>query len=284
MSRWTTIATTATVLLLASCTDLGLGVPECEPVANTASGAMVLTLQAVPTAEYAPCINTLKLGWETPMFEVESGRASLSIHHAMTPFLTATLTETCEIGNARPVPHPFVEKYESVRSIESDITVMIIPSAERPLIYARTLIEEFGSVRVNGRRLLLNVDDDTTFDVRTRVNSALMTNQFVWIISELDVNEKTLELRSTPEGEGHRGLSANEAILRIEDSVPEPVYEGNWYFVFEGGCITYEFDAKGTVAETVADDVVTSLGFYPLAELRELGRRQGFDVAVPEDD
>jgi hypothetical protein len=248
MSRWTTIAITATVLLLVSCTDLGLGVPECEPVANTASGAMVLTLQAVPTAEYAPCINTLKLGWDTPMFEVESGRASLSIHHAMTPFLTATLTETCEIGNARPVPHPFVEKYESVRSIESDITVMIIPSAERP-----------------------------------RVNSALMTNQFVWIISELDVNEKTLELRSTPEGEGNRGLSANEAIQRIEDSVPEPVYEGNWYFVFEGGCITYEFDAKGAVAETVADDVVTSLGFYPLAELRELGRRQGFDVAVPEE-
>ena len=283
MRRSTTLATGAVVLLLASCTRLGLGVPECAPVANTASGAMVLTLQAVPTAEYAPCINTLKLGWETPMFEVESGRASLSIHHAMTPFLTATLTETCDIGNARPVPHPFVEKYESVHSIESDITVMVIPSAERPLIYARTLTEEFGSVRVNGRRLLLNVDDDTTFDVRTRVNSALMTNQFVWIISELDVNEKTLELRSTPEGEGHRGLSANEAIQRIEDSVPEPVYKGNWYFVFEGGCITYEFDAKGTVAETVADDVVTSLGFYPLAELRELGRRQGFDVAVPED-
>ncbi|MEE9177235.1 MAG: hypothetical protein V3U46_02280, partial [Acidimicrobiia bacterium] len=64
---------------------------------------------------------------------------------------------------------------------------------------------------------------------------------------------------------------------------PEVVYEGNWYFVFKGGCITYEFDAQGTVAETVAEDVVASIGFYSLAELRQLGRENDFDVVVPEN-
>ena len=34
---------------------------------------------------------------------------------------------------------------------------------------------------------------DTTFAVRTRVNRALMTSEFVWIISELDVSENTLD-------------------------------------------------------------------------------------------
>ncbi|MDH3259827.1 MAG: hypothetical protein OEM84_02520 [Acidimicrobiia bacterium] len=282
MSRRTALAVAA-VVLFGSCSRLGVGIPECERIVNNPSPAMVLSLQAVPTAMYAPCINSLQLGWDNLDFEVESGKASFSITHAdmMAPFFTATLTEKCDIGNATPVPHPDIEKYELIRSIGSDIKVTIIPSAEGPLIHARTLAEEFEDVRVDGRRVLFTVDPDITFAVRSRVNRALFTNQFVWIISELDVNEDTLEMRSTPEGEGARGLAANEALQRIEELAPEVVYEGNWYFVFDGGCITYEFDAHGTVAETVADDVVTSLGFYPLADLRELGRRQGIDVGVP---
>ncbi len=263
-------------LLVASCSRLGLGLPEC----SNPSSAMVLSLQAVPTAKYAPCVGSLQLGWDSLEFEVESGRASFTISHGANPFLTAILTETCDIGDATPAPHPEVEKYEAVHSVESDITVTIIPSAERPLIHARTLVEGLADARVDGRRVLFTVDTDIDFGVRTRVNRALMTSQFAWIISELDVNEDTLELRRTPEGEGHRGLSVEEALQTMEDLAQEVVYEGNWYLLFEGGCITYEFDAQGAVAENLPDDVEVSLGLYPLDELRRLGRDMGLDVGV----
>lgn len=294
--RWRyTLTIVAATLLLPSCGRLGLGIPECEPVVQSPTAAMVLSAQAVPTAEYAPCINSLQLGWDNIDFEVESGRTSFSIIRAIEPFFTATLTEKCDIGDATPAPYASllesflqsrpedIEKYESIHSIGSDLRVAIIPSAERSLTYANTLAQELAGARVDGRRLRFIVDPDINSAVRTRVDSALTRSQFVWIISELDVHEGTLELRRTPEGEGDRGLSIDEAMLRIEELAPEVVYEGNWYFVFEGGCITYEFDAQGTVAETVADDVTSSLGFYPLAELRQLGRENGFDVAVPEN-
>jgi hypothetical protein len=274
----------AATLLLASCGRLGVGTPECEPVVQNPSSAMVLTLQAVPTAQYGPCINSLQLGWDSFAFEAENGRASFAISRDtdLAPFFTATLTETCDIGDATPVPHPLVEKYESIDSVESDVEVTIIPSAERPLLHARTLTEDLAGVRVGGRPVVFTIDRDITFAVRTRVNRALMTSQFVWIISELDVNEDTLELRRTPEGEGDRGLSVGTALQKMAEQVPEVVYEGNWYFLFEGGCITYEFDAKGTVAGTLAEDVEASIGFYPLTELRKFGRGLGFEF-VSED-
>jgi hypothetical protein len=271
-------------LLLASCGRLGMGIPECEPVAKNPSGAMILSVQAVPTAEYAPCINSLQLGWDNLDFDVESGRASFSISRAIEPFFTATLTETCDIGDATRVSHPLVEKYESIHSVGSDIEVTIIPSGERPFFYAETLAEDLTGVRVDGRPVVFTVvPASTSATVRIRVERALMTSQFVWIIGELDVNEGTLELRRTSEGEGDRGMSTDEAMQRMEELAPEVVYEGNWYFVFEGGCITYEFDARGTVAETIADDVTASLGLYPLAELRKLGSKEGFEVIAPVD-
>jgi len=243
---------------------------------------MILSAQAVPTAEYAPCINSLQLGWDNLDFEAENGRAGFSISHTFEPFFSATLTETCDIGDATSVPHPLVEKYQSIHSVGSDIEVTILPSGKRPFFHAVDLAGELAGVRVAGRPVLFAVDPDITAPVRDRVNRALETSAFVWIISELDFNEGTLELRRTPEGQGDRGLSASEAMQRMEELAPEVVYEGNWYFVFKGGCITYEFDAQGTVAETVADDVVASLGFYSLAELRQFGRENDFDVVVPE--
>ena len=60
--------------------------------------------------------------------------------------------------------------------------------------------------------------------------------------------------------------------------VPDVSYRGNWYFTFEGGCITYEFDATGALAETIAGDAEDSLGFYPAHELRNFAKEQGFDI------
>ena len=64
----------------------------------------------------------------------------------------------------------------------------------------------------------------------------------------------------------------------MDDTVPDVFYRGTWYFTFEGGCITYEFDAKGRLAETVAEDAEEAIGFYPAYQLRRLGEGEGFIV------
>ncbi len=89
--RWRyTLTIVAATLLLPSCGRLGLGIPECEPVVQNPTAAMILSAQAVPTAEYAPCINSLQLGWDNLDFEVESGRAGFSITHELDTFFTGT--------------------------------------------------------------------------------------------------------------------------------------------------------------------------------------------------
>ena len=64
----------------------------------------------------------------------------------------------------------------------------------------------------------------------------------------------------------------------IEDNVSDLYYRGAWYFTFDGGCITYDFDAEGLLAITVAEDADDALGFYPAYELHEFARDAGFDI------
>ena len=60
------------------------------------------------------------------------------------------------------------------------------------------------------------------------------------------------------------------ALEVIEDSVPDVLYRGSWYFTFEGGCITYTFDTKGQLSGTVAADATANLGFYPGYQLWDI--------------
>lgn len=110
-------------------------------------------------------------------------------------------------------------------------------------------------------------------------NQALLSDQFVWVISELGAEEGTVESRSNDTGLTGlgRGVSSTEALELIDDSVPDVLYRGNWYLTFEGGCITYEFNAKGRLAETVAADAEDALGFYPASLFVERARREGLD-------
>ena len=78
------------------------------------------------------------------------------------------------------------------------------------------------------------------------------------------------------------GLSPEDALDEIEDHVPEVFYRGQWFFTFVGGCITYDFDAKGALAETVAEDAEDALGFYPAHRVRAIAERAGYDIVVDE--
>ena len=68
----------------------------------------------------------------------------------------------------------------------------------------------------------------------------------------------------------------SRVIHEIEDRVAEPTYQADWYFLFEGGCIVWDFDAEGEMVATVDDAARRVLGFYDLAGLRRVMAEQGY--------
>lgn len=284
MTRRFVLLVGVVALLGAGCGRLGVGLPSCNTATSDPTSASVLTLQAVPRADYAPCIDSLKLGWDKVEFDVESDLVTLKFGRQneleFQSFLEVRLTPACDVGDATPVPSGMddIERFEDITQVTEEIRVTIIPDGERPRLFAQGLANDLEGVRVEDRPVVLTVDEDIDFSVRSRVNKALFTDRFVWIINDLDIDEETVEVRSTPDGEDARGLTVDEALHHMEDLTPEVSYRGMWYFVFNGGCITYDFDAKGTLAATVYDDAEEAIGFYSNADLREAGRRAGYTI------
>ncbi len=284
MSKRLAIVVGAVALLSAGCGRLGLGLPACDTAANNPTTASVITAQAVPKADYAPCLNSLKLGWDEVDFEVESDLMTLEFGRKteleFQSFLEVRLTPSCDVGDAVPVPSGMddVERFDNIEQVTEEIRVTIIPDGERPRIFAQSLADDLAGARVEDRPVTFSVDTDIEFSVLSRVNKALFADEYVWIINDLDIDEELLELRRTPEGEGLRGIKVSEALHFIEDMTPEVSYRGQWYYVFNGGCITYDFDAKGTLATTIEQDAAETIGFYPNAELREAARRAGYEL------
>jgi hypothetical protein len=269
----------ALTLAVGGCSNLGLGEASCLPPDRGISSANILTIQSVPTAKYTPCLDELRLGWDSVEWFAEDGQAGIKITRSISPFLTATVTPSCDVTDAVRVDSGFpdIERYEAIESQAPEIGITIIPSAERPLLSSRLLVERLEGTEVDDRPVVFTIDENVDRQVGPRVNQALLTNQFVWVISELDAEEGTVELRSNnPELTG-RGVSTTEALELIHDSVADVFYRGDWYFTFEGGCITYEFNAKGRLAETVANDAEDALGFYPASLVVERARREGMD-------
>jgi len=268
-------------LAVAGCSSLGLGEASCLPPERGVSSANILTIQAVPTAKYTPCLDELRLGWDTVEWFAEDGRAGIKITRSISPFLTVTLTPSCDVSDAVRVDSEFpdIERYEDIESQAPEIGITIIPSAERPLLSSRLLVDQLEGTEVDNRAVVFTIDENVDHQVGPRVNQALMSNQYVWVISELDAEEGTVELRSNDPGLTGRGqgVSITEALELIQDSVPDVFYRGDWYFIFEGGCITYEFNAKGRLAETVATDAEDAIGFYPASLVVEVARRQGME-------
>ncbi len=106
----------------------------------------------------------------------------------------------------------------------------------------------------------------------------------MWIIDELDVEEGTVQLRSNHGAATGRGLGLDDALDLIEDASPGVFYRGSWFFTFEGGCIIYEFDASGILAETVAADAEEALGFNPALTIRQGAREAGFEISMAHSD
>lgn len=269
-------------LAFGACSDLGVGEAACVTPGRNAgadvSKANILSAQAVPTARYTPCLDKLHVGWDTVVWSAKKGEAGLRIlavgAWGENRFLTARVTESCDVSEATQVEsgYPDIERYEDVESQIVDVAITIVPTGELPRLWARVLVGEFAGAEITDRPVTLTIDEAIENPVLPRVNRALLRGNFVWVLDELDAEEGTVELRSNDPLAAGGGLDPEEAFDLIEEAVPDAFYRGEWYFTFEGGCITYEFNAKGTLAETVAADAEDALGFFPAWRLDDILR------------
>ncbi len=270
----------ALALALSACSHLGLGEASCVSPEREVSAASILTIQAVPTAKYTPCLRETRVGWDTVEWFAEDGRAGFRISRAISPFLTATVTPACEITGATQVDSGYddIQRFEMVEFEPTEIGITVIPSSERTLIWSRLMLADVEGAEIDGRPVVFQTDESIDEQVGARVNRAYLYDNYVWVISELDAEEGKVELRGQDLVQPSRGLTPAQALEVIEDNVPDVFYRGEWYFLFDGGCITYEFNATGTLAETIADDAEEVFGFYPASLVVEGARDQGFII------
>ena len=267
-------------LMAGACGNLGLGEADCASPSKDISSSNILTVQAVPTAKYTPCLNELRVAWDSVDWFAEDGRAGLEIVRSFDTFLTSTVTATCDVSGAVRVDsgYPDIDRYEDVDAQPPEIEIAIVPSGERPLAHALALVDDLAGDEIDDRPVDYSIDDAIDVSVSSRVELALSENKYVWVVDEVDVEDGTVQLRIDRASPTENGLAPREALDRIEDVVPGVFYRGRWFFTFEGGCITYDFDASGSLAETVAADADDALGFYPAFELREFAEDNGFNL------
>ena len=87
-------------LMAGACGSLGLGEADCASPSKDISSSNILTVQAVPTAKYTPCLNELRVAWDSVDWFAEDGRAGLEIVRSFDTFLTSTVTATCDVSGA----------------------------------------------------------------------------------------------------------------------------------------------------------------------------------------
>ncbi|MDJ0663855.1 MAG: hypothetical protein QNJ75_04795 [Acidimicrobiia bacterium] len=269
----------AVAVVASACGRLGTGLPACGAPPSSPNAANVLSVQALPEAAYAPCLNSLELDWDEVEFSARSGLVRLEFERGTDTFLDVRLTATCDIGDAKEVRsgQEDVTRYEDVVVVEEEVRLTIVPDGERPLAHALGLASQLNGSYLEDRPLVVIVDVEAARSATERVGEAAAVSDFVWIIGDIDVDEGTLAMRPTAGGEWIRGIELDDALDEMEDMVEDIQYRGNWYLVFDGGCITYDFDTEGKLAVSIARQADAAIGLYRNSDLIDAARDAGFE-------
>ncbi|MEE9205679.1 MAG: hypothetical protein V3U50_01715 [Acidimicrobiia bacterium] len=267
-------------LAAAACSDrLGRDTPEC---AAGVTNSVVMQIQAVKGTHFVPCINDLKAGWTFNHVEAQSGLATFNIDSDRIgePFVTIRTTATCDVSGAEPAISD-ERPIELYKDIVQDFRVRIVVVPEGPteatLAAARSVVVDSFGLRLRDRAVSIgvNVTEGPTGD---RIAAAHADGAHVITISIRDAEEGTVSLLLANESEEQIGGRLVDAIDEIEDRVSPPSYRGSWFYVFEGGCVEYRFDAAGPGVETVAGDVQGSFGFVDAEAIRQMARDAGYKL------
>jgi riboflavin biosynthesis pyrimidine reductase len=151
---------------------------------------------------------------------------------------------------------------------------VIVPVTGREANYARSIETELEARQINDRDVFVVFDtsDDPLAD---KVAAAAGRDRPIIVVDEQDALARTATLQMPDETQSVRGLDLEDLFERLEDRLAKPSFVGTWYRVFEGGCITYEFDAEGTGVDRLAEDVEEALGLFPAGVVRQAMRSAG---------
>lgn len=264
-------------LVAAGCSStLGRTLPECD----AGSATMVLAVQSVPTSHYVSCIQGLKAGWDFEDLEARSGQSHylLDSDRMGQAFLRVENVEACEPGEAthEETDDRGVELWKDVDS-EVDAKIALVPAGPTPETSKRAveLIGELDGLVMKGRPVVL-MPSVTEGSTKERIDAAAADGAHVIAISIRDVEEGTLTV--LPKG-AETEISVDgvdEALELFEDAETEAFYVGSWFYVFEGGCVTYTFDAEGHGVATIEDDVEIGLSLFDAEAFRQIARDAGY--------
>ncbi len=266
----------STALLVSACSAgarLGRDLPLCGDYVGRTT---VMQTLAVPTAAFGPCIDDLPLGWDYQHQEAESGRVRFWIDSAQLgdDFLTIILTETCDTSMAFHTadPHPEIRALSEGPLTVEAVSITVIPRTEDSVDYATEIAVDISGSELKGRPVNVNLDARDV-SVETRVSSAKASGGHALVVGMTEEMRRTVEL---VEADGSETKSVEDALEDIEDDISEPRYRASWFFLFEGGCIEWAFDAHGEDVATLVEDVAQALDFYDLATMRDWATRNGF--------
>lgn len=263
---------------LSACANLGAELPHCLESGVSLPGSIVLEAQAVPSAHYGPCIGQLEPGWKANDLRAESGRAWmwLDSDRMGERFLTVTLQQSCDVGSAVPADSGLdgIDLFLDLETPEPIATLVVVPVAERQLEYAIDLVDQL-------REAGLAVRGWEPFGrpLSERIDSVLEAGYVALIVDDADVEAGTVAVR-TPEAprDEESGVTLDQLSQRFGTPEGGEVYRGRWYYVFAGGCVTYDFDAAGPGSAELESVVGEVLDFAPLEQLREIARRDGYEI------
>lgn len=268
------------LLVVSSCSSqLGRSMPECE---GDPSGTVIMQIQSVPRTSFVPCVNALEAGWEFNDVEPRSGLAEFTIDSDRIgePFITIRTTSTCEVSDEdrKTSDEGGILLYRDVVA-DFEESVVIIPEGpnDATLAAAQSIVVETFGLRLRDRAVDARVDLTET-STQDRIEVAHVDGAHVITVSIRDAEEGTVSLLMADEVQERTGLELDDALEIIEDGVAPPSYRGSWFYVFEGGCTEYRFDAKGPGVESVAAEVQRSLSFIDAEAIKDGARSAGYDI------
>jgi len=274
------LATCVLAVLSIGCGEQQLGrrIVECGGPSQALGTSIILTAQAVPGAEYIPCVDALRPGWQFEHVEARSGQAyfTLDSDRMGMEFLRVTLLPSCDMGAARPVTSDEGNVDLSVEVLEenSDFAVVVIPVANRHHNYSVSVVAHLMSKEIGGREVTARLDESDA-PISEKIASAHAAGSPAIIIDDVEADTETVSLRRVG-GDEDSGLDVEAAIAEIADDVDDPVYRARWFYTFDSGCVRYDIDAEGEGAQSVKSDVARAIGLYPMEELYELARQAGY--------
>jgi hypothetical protein len=280
------VAIVAAVALLAGgCATLGREYPRCEFPFVDVPIPIVMEIQALPGASFGPCLNDLAPGWSYHHMQHESGRVHfwLDSDRLGDRFVEVTMTESCDPGSAtaRAHPNPGIQRFIDATEEVLPVSVVIVPIGSVALDYAAAVGVALAGASVRGRPLMLSLDQDD--NPSAAIQAARTRGRIVIGVDDIDMRQGTVQV-ALPNGETDYGLSLSEALEEIEDHIEEGSYHAAWFHLFDGGCVTFEFDAEGPGVETLIADVEATIGFADLADLKAQAATAGFVLDESELD